>query len=218
MHLFRPVEIEIFRDSVAAMVAALDEAAFLSLDPPDVEPEDMGIAGSTRTGSRGRPKIEISLDFLKNALDISTITSVARVLNCHPRTVRRRALDQKLVQPGVPVFQKVLQRDGTYATYRYFSGPPLSSITDDELDAMVHGILETFPQFGRRMTLGCLRSQGLKVTAARVVASYGRVHGAPGRFGDRRVHRRVYTVPGPNSLWHHDGQHGMLFSMYCIDL
>lgn len=22
------------------------------------------------------------------------------------------------------------------------------------------------------------------------------------------IRRRVYSVPGPNSLWHHDGQHG----------
>jgi transposase InsO family protein len=27
-------------------------------------------------------------------------------------------------------------------------------------------------------------------------------------FGARRIQRRVYSVPGPNSLYHHDGQHG----------
>jgi hypothetical protein len=27
-------------------------------------------------------------------------------------------------------------------------------------------------------------------------------------FEHIRIWRRVYSVPGPNSLWHHDGQHG----------
>lgn len=200
------------------MVAALDEAAFLSMDPPDVEPEDMGIAASVATGQRGRPKLEMSRDFLKNALDISSASAIARTLNCHPRTIRRRALEKKLVQPGRPVFEKVLQNDGTYATYRYFSGPALSIITDDALDAEVRHILEKFPKFGRRMILGSLKSQGIKVTAKRLQASFVRVHGVPGRFGDRRLHRRVYNVPGPNSLWHHDGQHGTSFSTCCTRL
>jgi hypothetical protein len=26
-----------------------------------------------------------------------------------------------------------------------------------------------------------------------------------------RIRRREYRVLGPNSLWHHDGQHGELF-------
>ncbi|KAJ7900776.1 hypothetical protein B0H13DRAFT_1560470, partial [Mycena leptocephala] len=24
------------------------------------------------------------------------------------------------------------------------------------------------------------------------------------------IRRRTYSVPGPNSLWHHDGQHGLI--------
>lgn len=43
----------------------------------------------------------------------------------------------------------------------------------------------------------------------RIIESYLRVYGTPGVFGDRAIHRRVYTVAGANSLWHHDGQHGM---------
>lgn len=31
-----------------------------------------------------------------------------------------------------------------------------------------------------------------------------------GRIFERmRIERRTYPVPGPNALWHHDGQHGM---------
>ncbi|CUA71582.1 hypothetical protein RSOLAG22IIIB_09669 [Rhizoctonia solani] len=36
------------------------------------------------------------------------------------------------------------------------------------------------------------------------------VRGAPGVFGNRAIHHIKYRVPGPNSLWHHDGQHGLV--------
>lgn len=29
-------------------------------------------------------------------------------------------------------------------------------------------------------------------------------------FQHIRIHRQVYSVPGPNSLWHHNGQHGFI--------
>ena len=47
------------------------------------------------------------------------------------------------------------------------------------------------------------------VSEARVRDSLERVSGVPGTFGGRRVHRRRYQVAGANSLWHHDGQHGI---------
>ena len=51
-----------------------------------------------------------------------------------------------------------------------------------------------------------------------VVESYLRVIGPPNnQFGNRRIERRVYSVPGPNTLWHHDGQHGRS-SCSCIQV
>jgi len=32
------------------------------------------------------------------------------------------------------------------------------------------------------------------------------------------IHRQVYSVPGPNSLWHHDGQHGKSCCLPGFDL
>jgi hypothetical protein len=66
-----------------------------------------------------------------------------------------------------------------------------------------------FPAYGRRMLSGHLRALGHKVPDPRLRDSYLRVHGIPATFGDCAIHRQKYSVPGANSLWHHDGQHGM---------
>lgn len=58
------------------------------------------------------------------------------------------------------------------------------------------------------MIYGHLHSNGHRVPRERIAAAYIRVHGTPGTFAGRRIHRKVYNVAGPNSLWHHDGQHG----------
>ena len=64
------------------------------------------------------------------------------------------------------------------------------------------------------MLFGRLKAAGYHVPVERIAASYLRVHGAPGSFGGRAVHRRAYHVAGANSLWHHDGQHGKPTSIY----
>jgi len=33
-----------------------------------------------------------------------------------------------------------------------------------------------------------------------------------------RIRHRVYSVPGPNSLWHHDGQHGKFFNFVQVHM
>jgi hypothetical protein len=58
------------------------------------------------------------------------------------------------------------------------------------------------------MLKGHLKADGYRVPRARIAASYLRVHGSPGSFGARFIHRTPYNVAGANSLWHHDGQHG----------
>jgi hypothetical protein len=74
---------------------------------------------------------------------------------------------------------------------------------------MIAAILERFPAFGRRMIAGSLRYQGHRIPRERITASFIRIHGTPGIFGDRQISRRRYRVPGPMSLAHMDGQHGM---------
>jgi len=55
-----------------------------------------------------------------------------------------------------------------------------------------------------------LQSQGFYVTRQRIIDSFLRDNGATAEFGRQRIERRPYSVPGPNSLWHHDGNHTLI--------
>jgi hypothetical protein len=102
-----------------------------------------------------------------------------------------------------------MQTDGHLVrAYTAESRPAQSTLSDSQLDAAIGEILEIFPAFGRSMIDGRLKASGHEVTRERIIASYLRVHGAPGSFGDRSIHRKAYKVAGANSLCHHDGQHG----------
>ncbi|KAJ3832090.1 hypothetical protein F5878DRAFT_511805, partial [Lentinula raphanica] len=61
-----------------------------------------------------------------------------------------------------------------------------------------------------RMINGHLRHLGHHVPRDRIRASYERVTGAPAYLTSRPVQWRTYHVAGPNSLWHHDGQHSLI--------
>lgn len=117
-------------------------------------------------------------------------------------------MEQGLISPADPVQQATEEADGT-VTYQYTStSAPVSTLSDDDLDREIGAILEVFPSFGRTMIIGHLCAQGHRVPQDRITASYLQVNGAPGVFGARQIAQKVYSVAGPNSLWHHDGQHG----------
>ncbi|THH19575.1 hypothetical protein EW146_g1603 [Bondarzewia mesenterica] len=124
--------------------------------------------------------------------------------------IRRRALEHGLVQPGTPVYHDIHQPDGTIEHSYSSTTPPVSTMSDAQLDDMIAHILDIFLNFSHHMLSGCLRAQGHRVSTGRIVALYMRVHGSLAVFGDHRIHHKVYNVPGPNSLWHHDGQHGLI--------
>jgi len=48
-----------------------------------------------------------------------------------------------------------------------------------------------------------------RIPLERITASFIRIRGTPGVFGDRQISRRQCRVPGPMSLAHMDGEHGM---------
>lgn len=189
------------------MLRCLDAAAIASADPPDAPPPTL--TEVIYTGQRGRPRIEINPDLLEAALGLRGPTEIARLFGCAPRTVRRRALEHQFVEPGEPVYVDYTDEDGN--TVRLYTAAlrDQSGLTDEQLDAITKQILEVFPVFGRWMIDGHMKYLGHQVPRRRLQQSYLRVHGPPtGAFGPRRIQRRVYNVPGPNSLWHHDGQHG----------
>lgn len=65
------------------------------------------------------------------------------------------------------------------------------------------------------MITGHIRQMGHHIPRERIRAAYERVNGAPAGLTARLIGRRVYRVAGPNSLWHHDGQHGEI-SLYLL--
>ena len=201
-------EYAFFQNKLSGMLKSLDDAKHQSADPPDAPA--LVVASKIYSGQPGRPRLEIDQNFLQHALQHRGPSGLAEIFNCSRRTIRRRALEYGLVVPGEPVYHEIQTDTGTERVFTSTTGP-VASLTDSDLDAKIAEILCTFPSFGHRMLKGRLRAMGYNVPASCIASSYIRVHGIPSTFGDRRIERRQYSVPGPLSLVHHDGQHGVLF-------
>jgi hypothetical protein len=81
-------------------------------------------------------------------------------------------------------------------------------LTDDALDELILQLCSHFHRAGISMLDGMLRRLGQRLPCERIRASLMRIDPVQRVFQRIRIRRRVYSVPGPNSLWHHDGQHG----------
>lgn len=92
---------------------------------------------------------------------------------------------------------------------------PLSSISDSDLDTLIHTIRQQFVRAGVSMLDGMLRTLGHRVPSQRIRDSLHRIDPVQRVFERIRIRRHVYSVPGPNSLWHHDGQHG-IYLLYAV--
>lgn len=82
----------------------------------------------------------------------------------------------------------------------------LTPLRDDELDNEVRTVSSRYASFGYRMVWAELQSKGVNVIRKRVRESMHRVDpwGLAQRFSVF-IPRRKYSVPGPNALWHLDG-------------
>ena len=193
--------------SIQDMIADLEAAKSASSDVPDVEP--MSHTHVVHSGGRGRPRMLIDPEVLAISYQLRGPTELGEIFGVSARTVRRRALEQELVQPGEPVYITYVDENGHAHRVYQSSTSSQSTLTDEELDKIVLHILNLFPTFGRRMIDGHLLHLGQHVPRSRVQSSYARINGPPvAAFGVRRISRRVYNVAGYNSLTHHDGQHG----------
>ena len=86
---------------------------------------------------------------------------------------------------------------------------PLSNVSDSDLDAEIRRIHEDgFNRAGVTVLHGLLLSIGLRVSRERIRRSLLRVDPENRIFRAQPIRRRAYNVPGPNAIWHHDGQHG----------
>jgi len=188
------------------MVVLLDAASLGTNDPPDSSP--ISVAHHIRTGRPGRPRLEVNTEFLREARGLRSITDIARAVGCNARTITRRLVDIGIHSTGPAPFRQEIQEDGSRVFHRQPLPATAPSLTNEQLDGYMNDIIERYPNFGRAMIAGMLRAVGQRVSRKRIAASYIRVHGTSRIFGDRTIHRREYKVAGPNSLWHHDGQHG----------
>ena len=142
----------------------------------------------SRLRKRGRPEISISLEQLQYLIEQGfSARDISVMFGCSKRTVLRRVKKYNI-------------------SLRNYS-----SITDSELDSIVSEITSLFPRNGEKTISGKLRSHGLLVQRERVRESLRRVDPSGVRERCRSVlHRRRYTVPSSNALWHLDGYHKLI--------
>ena len=139
--------------------------------------------------SRGRPRLEIPINQLQYLLELGfSCPQIASVLGVSLSTVRRRMDEGNLSISSL-----------------------YSTITDDELDAIVMDIKASFPNCGYRLMYGHLVTGGYRVTQMRIREALQRVDpdGVAVRWATA-IERRKYRVMSPLSLWHLDGNHKLI--------
>lgn len=89
-----------------------------------------------------------------------------------------------------------------------FTGP-VTDISVEELDNLIRSLRAHYQRAGLSALDGMIRALGLRISRERIRQSLLRIDPVQRVFERISIRRRTYSVPGPNSLWHHDGQHGM---------
>ena len=97
---------------------------------------------------------------------------------------------------------------GTTAPHPTSFTGPLSTMTDDELDKLVIRLQSHYCRAGISMLDRILCRLGHRIPREHIRASLLHIDPVQQVFECIHIWQRVYSVPGPNSLWHHDGQHG----------
>lgn len=130
----------------------------------------------------GRPRKNITNAEIENFYDLHRSWKVVASL----MGVSQRTLARRRNEAGLP--------SGPRATY--------SNISHEELCTVVKSILDILPNAGESYVTGACRSRGIHVQRRRIREAIKTVD--PISRALRRtvsILRRVYCVPGPNSLW-----------------
>ena len=149
----------------------------------------LGIPTVCNVGPPNRPRLSIPECQLTFLLSCHFCQSdIATMFNCSTRTIHRRIVECGLEE---------------HLTY--------DCISEGDLDEVTAAYVARFPRAGAKSFCGFLRSQGIKVQHQRVRDSMARVDpiGVQGRL-KQSIHRRVYSVEMPNSVWHIDGYHKLI--------
>ncbi len=180
------------------------------------------VVRTQHTGRPGRPRSVIDETFLRWAYEQRSTTAIANFLNVDRSTVREALVDYGIASPGTAPFP---YHDGTYTGNTLGTTPNprqlpgyLSDISDRDLDILMFGIKASYRRMGVSMMDGMLRGLGVRVPEKRIRDAMLRIDPVHRLFDRIRIRRRGYEVPGPNALWHHDGQHGEcgLDSLCCV--
>ena len=180
-HLHRlGVEEEVVQDTSQALALLSQQGEVVEL---------LGSWQIDYTGRRGRPRYNISQQQLEHLLNLNfDCPTIAKMLGVSLSTVRRRM-----------------------AEYHLSVNSCYSTMNDDELDGIVREIKVQFPNSGYRIMDGLLHQRGMRIQQSRIREAMQRTdpNGTVVRFAEL-VHRRSYHVPGPQSLWHIDGNHKLI--------
>jgi hypothetical protein len=193
------------------------------------------IVETIHTGNRGRPSLQIDREFLQWAYSLRSISSIAHFLGVSRGLVRQQLVEHGIAEPQSQPFMlsaeytddgvgggndDVLDPSGDVSSSTRTTPPsdnmhfttsytsPQSAILDNELDDLVIRLRRHFRRAGVTMLGGMLQRLGYRISRERITQSLVRIDPVQRVFQRIRIRRRVYSVPGPNSLWHHDGQHG----------
>ena len=90
-----------------------------------------------------------------------------------------------------------------------FTGP-LSALCNDALDDLILQLHSHFRHAGISMLDGMLRRLGHCLPQESIREALMCIDPVQWVFQHIWIRCWVYSAPGPNSLWHHDGQHGIL--------
>ncbi len=87
-----------------------------------------------------------------------------------------------------------------------------SSLSDEALDEMVKEVIGSNKKIGAGSVKARLQASGVTLQRQRVRDSVSRVDpvGVALRALHPKLERSIYSVAGPNSLWHIDGNHKLI--------
>ena len=143
-------------------------------------------------GSTGRPALEIPRETLKLYLSYGfSLKKIADMFGTSRKTISRRIKSYNLREEV----------------------PKYDDLSDEALDEAVSAVLRNFPNCGIRRMKGFLLGQGIRVQWNRVRSSLWRTDPSGILLRTSQLNiisRRHYSVPGPRSLWHLDGNHKLI--------
>ena len=143
------------------------------------------VNSSMRRRSVGRPCEKEQIAFLLE--DRFSVKDILLLVGCSKRTIVRKMHEFNL------------------------SSRSFTNISNNDLGEKVMEIVTLFPHCGEKLTQARLRSQGIKVTRARIREFIRRVDpsGVHERMS-RVLRRQAYHVSSLNSLWHIDTYHKLI--------